>query len=164
MVEEPIEERGDGGGIAQELAPVFHRAVGRDERGGALVAAHDDLEEILGGGVGELAHVEIVDDEQRDGGELGEVGLTGAAELVEERVGFTVEDAMAPLEDREADRRVLKTPEWNTFVASRTRFANWDAIVEAAGGEWALKQLKDKKDSALRFVADAFSSTLQGAT
>jgi hypothetical protein len=42
----------------------------------------------------------------------------------------------------EAVALVLKTPEWNGFVASRTRFASWDAMVVAAGEEWALKQLK----------------------
>jgi hypothetical protein len=67
VVEQAIEQGGDGGGVPQELAPVFDRAVGGNECGGAFVAAHDDLEEVLGGGVGELAHPEIVDDEQRDG-------------------------------------------------------------------------------------------------
>ena len=30
MVEQPIEQRGDGGGVAEELAPVFHGAIRRD--------------------------------------------------------------------------------------------------------------------------------------
>jgi hypothetical protein len=30
VMEEPVEQRGDGGGVAEELAPVFHGAVGRD--------------------------------------------------------------------------------------------------------------------------------------
>ena len=34
---------------------------------GALVAAHDELEQVLGGGGGQLAHAEVVDDEQRHG-------------------------------------------------------------------------------------------------
>ena len=78
------------------------------QRRGAFVAAHDDLQEVLGGGGRELAHAEVVDDEQRDGGEVREGGLAGAGELgvgelVDERVGFAVEDAMALLDDGHAD-------------------------------------------------------------
>ena len=39
VVQEAVEERGDRCGIAEELAPVIHRAVGRQERGRPLVAA-----------------------------------------------------------------------------------------------------------------------------
>jgi len=38
VVEQAIEQRGDGGGVAEELAPVFHRTVRGDQRRGALVA------------------------------------------------------------------------------------------------------------------------------
>ncbi len=37
----------------------------------AFVAAHDDLEEVLGGGLGQLPHPEVVDDEQRHRGDVG---------------------------------------------------------------------------------------------
>ena len=53
----------DGGSITEELAPVLDGSVRRDQRRGALVAPHDDLEEILGGRVRELPHAEVVDDE-----------------------------------------------------------------------------------------------------
>jgi len=43
-VEHAVEERGDGGSVAEELAPVFDRAAGGEERRGALVAAHDHFE------------------------------------------------------------------------------------------------------------------------
>ena len=58
MVEHAVEERGDGGSVAEELAPVFDRAVGGEERRGALVAAHDHFEQILGGRGRELAHAQ----------------------------------------------------------------------------------------------------------
>src|SRR5438445_902189 len=75
---------------------------------GALVAAHDDLQEILGRGWWELAHVEVVEDEQRDGREMGERGLASAGELcigelVDERVRLAIEHAMALLDDGHAD-------------------------------------------------------------
>ncbi len=75
MVEETIEQRGDGGGVAEELAPVLDGAIRSDQRGRSFVAAHDDLEEILGRGVRQPAHAEIVDEQERDGGDLREVGL-----------------------------------------------------------------------------------------
>lgn len=70
--------------------------------------AHDDLEEVLGGSVREPAHPEVVDDQQGDGGEVADVVLAGAAELglaevVEQGVGFAVQDPVALLDDGEAD-------------------------------------------------------------
>ena len=60
---------------------------------GAFVAPHHDLEQILGRGVRELAHAEVVDDEQRHGGDVGEVLLAGAGEL---RLGELLEERRAP--------------------------------------------------------------------
>lgn len=59
VVEEAIKHR-----IAEQLAPVFDRTIRRQQRGIAFVAPHDDLQEIFGGRVRELAHPEIVDNEQ----------------------------------------------------------------------------------------------------
>ena len=98
-MQQPIEERGHGGRVAEELAPVFDGAVRRDEGRGALVAAHHDLQEVLGRGVREPLHAEIVEDQERDGGDLREellarAGELGFGELVDERVGLAVEDAI----------------------------------------------------------------------
>ena len=108
-MQQPIEQRGHGGGIAEELAPILDGPVRSDERRGALVAAHDDLEEVFGRGVGQPLHPEIVDDQERDGGDLREEWLArpgelGVGELVDEGVRLAVEDAMAVLDDRDADR------------------------------------------------------------
>jgi len=108
MVQQAVQQRGDGGRVAEELAPVFHGAIRRDQRGRSLVAAHDDLEEVLGGRVGQPSHAEIVDEQERDGADLREVllaraGELGVSELVEEPVGLSVEDTMALLDDGEAD-------------------------------------------------------------
>ena len=64
VMEQAIEQRRDGGGVAEQLPPVFDRSVRGEDRGGPLVAAHDQLEQVLGRGVGQLAHAEVVDDEQ----------------------------------------------------------------------------------------------------
>jgi len=44
VVEQPIEHGGDRRGVAEELAPVLHGPVRGEQRGGALVTAHDDFE------------------------------------------------------------------------------------------------------------------------
>jgi hypothetical protein len=61
VMQEPIEERRDRGGVSEELPPVIDRPVGGQQRRRAFVAPHDQLEEVFGGGVRELAHAEIVD-------------------------------------------------------------------------------------------------------
>ena len=66
-MEQPIEQRGDGGGVAEQLAPVVDGSIRSEQCRRPLVAAHDDLQEILGGGVRQFAHAEVVDDEQRHG-------------------------------------------------------------------------------------------------
>ena len=48
------------------FAPVLHRSIRGQQRAGAFVAAHDDLQQILGGGVGQLAHAEVIDDQQAE--------------------------------------------------------------------------------------------------
>src|SRR5262245_41084695 len=80
MVEDAVEHGRDRGGVCEDPAPVLDGAVGGEDRGAALVAAHDQFEEVLGGGGGKLAHAEVVDDEQRDAGELRELLLALAGE------------------------------------------------------------------------------------
>ena len=83
----------DGGGVAEELAPVVDGPVRGEQRARALVAAHDELEEVLGGGGRELAHAEVVDDEERHGGELGHLL---AARAVDAGLGELFEQRRAP--------------------------------------------------------------------
>jgi hypothetical protein len=139
-MEQTIEQRRDGGGVAQELPPVVHGAIRGDsveyslpslsrspqnqgyvgivrfariphnieQRGGFFIAAHHDFQEVLGGGLGQAPHPEVINEEQGDGGDLRDVLLAGAGELglgevLEEDVGLAVEDAMALLDHGEAD-------------------------------------------------------------
>ena len=109
-MEQAIEQGGDGGGVAEQLAPVLDGPIRRQQRRGAFVAAHDDLQEILGGGVGQLAHAEVVDDQQRDGRELASMyslrvpASVGLGELFEQDVRLAIEHAVALLDGGEADR------------------------------------------------------------
>ena len=107
-MEQPVEQRGDGRGVAEELAPVLDGAVRSDQGRRFLIPAHHEFQEVLGGRLRELPHPEIVDDEQRDGRDVGDVLLAGAGglglgEVVEEGMRFAVEDAVALLDHREAD-------------------------------------------------------------
>ena len=109
MVQQTIEQRGDRRGIAEEFAPVLDGPIRGDERRRPFVPAHHRLQEILGRRVGQALHPQIVNDEKGDGGDLREVefprpGELGVGELLEEDMGFAVEDAMALLDGGEADR------------------------------------------------------------
>jgi len=89
VMEQPIEERGDRCGIPKQLPPTVDGSIRREQRRRALVSPHDQLEEIFGRGVGELAHAETVDDQQRHSRKLPEVVLPRAGER---RLGVALEN------------------------------------------------------------------------
>jgi hypothetical protein len=68
MMENAVEHGGDRSHIARQFALVFNWPVGSEQRAGALVAPHDDLQQILSRSQRQFAHTEIVDNEQRRGG------------------------------------------------------------------------------------------------
>jgi hypothetical protein len=85
VVEQAVQEGRDGGGVPEELAPVLDGAIRGDERRCPLIPAHDDLEEILGRRLRQLPHGEVVDDQERDRRDVGEVTAgRGAGSLVAE--------------------------------------------------------------------------------
>ena len=45
MMQEAMEERGHRRGVAEQLAPVVHEPIGRQQRRRPFVAAHDQLED-----------------------------------------------------------------------------------------------------------------------
>ena len=54
-MEQGVEQCGDGGGVTEELPPVVDRTIRGEHGGGPFVAAHDQLEQVLGGGMRQLA-------------------------------------------------------------------------------------------------------------
>jgi len=66
VVQESVRHGANGDRVAEEFAPVFHWSVGGQHGAGALVPAHDDLEQFIGG-ERQLPHAQVVDDEQRHG-------------------------------------------------------------------------------------------------
>jgi hypothetical protein len=63
VMQQPIKHRADRGDIAEQLAPVLDRTIGGEQCAETFVAAHDDFQQILGSGVWDFAHAEVVDDE-----------------------------------------------------------------------------------------------------
>ena len=60
-MQQAIEYGTNGRDIAEQLAPILDRTVGSQQRAASFVAAHDDLQQILGGSLRELAHAEVID-------------------------------------------------------------------------------------------------------
>ena len=90
------------GHVAEDLAPVFDGAVRREDGAHALVAAHHEFQQVFGGGGGQFAHAEVVDDEQRCRRELVHLCFAlaedvdvGPGKLDDDGVGFAVDDAVA---------------------------------------------------------------------
>ena len=100
VMQQAIEERGDGGGVSEELAPIIDRTVRRQQRRRPFVAAHDQLEEVFGRRVRQLAHAEVIDDQQWHGRQFRDIVLARARErrfreFLEQRVGLAIDDAVA---------------------------------------------------------------------
>ncbi len=109
VVQKSVEHGGDGGDVAEDLAPVLDWTVRGEERARALVATHDELQQVLCSGWRQLPHAEVVDDEQRRGRELRHRLLAGAVErclreLLDERVRVAVDDPVALLDRAATDR------------------------------------------------------------
>ena len=68
-MQESVEHGGDGGSIAEQLAPVFDGPIRGEERADPFVPAHDQLKEVFTGRGRQLAHSQVVDDQQRRSGE-----------------------------------------------------------------------------------------------
>ena len=138
IVEKTVKHGGDRRSVAEQLAPVIDGAVGRHDGTGAFVTPHDEFEEILGGGGGQLAHAKIVDDEQRHRLVLGHQFFAraiegGVGDLFEQHVGFAVGNLVAVEDRRQADGL------GQVALASARRAEEEDVFVpvdEVASGEF----------------------------
>lgn len=103
VMEQTVEECGDRRRIPEQLAPIVDGPVRREECGRAFVAAHDEFQQVFRGRMRQLAHAEVIDDQQGHGREVGEVGLAraverGVGDLLEQRVRLAIDDAIALLD------------------------------------------------------------------
>ena len=108
MMQQAIEHGADSGNIAEKFTPVINWALGCEQRAEAFVAAHDDFQQIFGGGVREFAHTEVVDDEQRHGGDRFHVLFAaavgdGVGQFIEQDVRFAIQHFVALLDGALAD-------------------------------------------------------------
>ena len=108
VVQQPIEHCADSGHIAEKLAPVLDWAVGCEQSAEAFVAAHDDFQQILGGGVREFAHTEVVDDKQRHSRHRFHILFARAAgdcvgHFIKQDVRFAIQHFVALLDSALAD-------------------------------------------------------------
>src|SRR6266496_1717535 len=106
VVEESIEQRGDGGGVAEELPPVLDRTIGSDQGGGSFIAAHDDLEKILGRGVRPAVHL-FVEVEIEGVQPLVRVTEAGLLDAAGEQPVLAAQELIADESGEEVDRRQL---------------------------------------------------------
>jgi hypothetical protein len=91
--EETVEDGGCGGDVAEKGAPVLCGSVRGNDRGGGLVTAHEDLEQILGRAGAEPLHAEVLDDQDVDLGEPVDEVLALAQGLCLDEVLAEVEGA-----------------------------------------------------------------------
>jgi hypothetical protein len=108
VVQQAVEHSGDGGAVAEQLTPVLNWTIRGQQCAGALVAAHDDLQQFFGGGQWQFAHSEIVDDQQGHGGQQFHVLFASAVQgsvgqIFQQGVRFPIEHAVALQDDGVSD-------------------------------------------------------------
>jgi hypothetical protein len=54
MMKETVEHSADCGSVSRQFSPVFDRTVGGQQRAGAFVASHDDLQQFFSGRQGQF--------------------------------------------------------------------------------------------------------------
>src|SRR5712691_9685803 len=66
VMQKSVESGDRGGGLTQHLAPVLDGSVRRNQNGTGLIAAGEDLQQVLGRGGWQTRHAEILDHPQVD--------------------------------------------------------------------------------------------------
>ena len=107
-MQKAVQHSRDCGCIAQQFSPVFDWAIRRQQCTGTLVTSHDDFEQIFGRGVGQLAHAEIVDDEQwhttyRFHELFARAIGDGIGQIIEQDMRFSIHHAVVLLNGRVTD-------------------------------------------------------------
>src|SRR5262249_6664960 len=120
------------------------------DRTRAFVAAHDDLQQVFGGGQRELAHSEIVNDEQRKRDDPLDVLFPGAVQscigkFIKQSVSLSIQHPVALRDDRLTDclRDMALARAWRTQQQS----------ILAPGNERTGSQIEHK--AAIHFLVEA---------
>ena len=104
MMEQPVEHCADRGNVGQQFAPIIHGTVRSQQRAGAFVAPHHDLQQIFGSCLRQLSHAEVIDDQQRHAGDRFHILLAcallgGFGDFFQQDMRLAVEHFVA-LQDR----------------------------------------------------------------
>jgi len=107
-MQQTIPHGADGGDVAEQFSPVLDRTVGSKQCAEALVAAHNDFQQVLGGCVREFAHAEVINNEQRHGGHRLRVLFAcavgdGVGQFIQQDVRFAIQHFVALLDGALAD-------------------------------------------------------------
>ena len=108
MIVQSVQDRGDGGAFTHQLPPVVNGPIRGQQRAGQLMAPHDDFQRFLVRGWRQLAHPEVVNDQEGDCRQILHKGLMcaidgGFGNVVESRMGFAIEDAVSLRYHRQSD-------------------------------------------------------------
>src|SRR5438105_3359975 len=103
------------GTVAQQLSPIFDRAIGSQESRAVLVATHDDFQQTLGGFGREVFHSKIVDAQEvwLEEAIQGAFGLSGR--LVGLQIADQIEHRAIEGDEASLDRRVTDGLSQTTF-------------------------------------------------
>ena len=108
VMQQSVEHGRDSRSIAEKLAPILDGPVRGEKRADPFVPAHDQLKQVFAGRGRQLAHPQVVDDQQRRRGKrqhsfLPVAGDGGIGKLFEQDVSFAIKDLVALLDGRVSD-------------------------------------------------------------
>ena len=108
VMKQAVEHGANRGNIAEQLAPIFDRTIGCEQCAETFVTAHDDFQQVLGCGVWQFAHTEVVDDEQRYRGHGFHILFARAAgdrvgQFIKQDVRFAIQHFVTLLDGALAD-------------------------------------------------------------
>ena len=108
VMQQAVQHRSDRGCIPQQLSPILDRTIGSQQGTGTLISSHDDLQQFFSGSEGQLAHSQVIDDQQRHRFQKLQALFACAvdrsfSQVIKQGVGLAVEHAIALLDGRLAD-------------------------------------------------------------
>jgi hypothetical protein len=117
VMQEPVEDGSGRRHVAQEFAPFFQRTVAGHDGGAVFIPAHDDLQQIFAGVLGQLFQTHVVNDDQ-----VGfEIFAQGFVLLVE---GFVLHEIPDQVEDGTVEHQEVLADGLITDGLGQMRFAD----------------------------------------
>src|SRR5207302_7661804 len=110
------------------LSPVFDWSIRSYQSAGAFITTHDDLQQFLSCGLGQLAHAQVIDDQQRDGGQPVHHLFAGTfqrsfGKFFQQSMSLTIEHSIPLLDGSRADRLSQMTLSASRWTEKESVFA-----------------------------------------